>query len=497
MYNKKGAKLGVTVMLLFFVYTLQASTFHFTSGCIEAQKCIVTLRLNKAEQILELEKKLNPTNAAIAYLENTIDFYKVVTSQNPLDYKSAQQFKNSRFETAKQIPQSSPYYLYVQSEMYLQWGFIKVFQQDFLSSMLDFRSAYQLANQNVSKFPNFLPSQKTIGLFKALLGTTPKNYKWVLNIAGLSGNYEQGIQLIEKYLQSDIPEEYIIDKQLCIFYYGLFTLNFDDKKKAWEFVRNNTKDWETNLMSCYLRAFTANKAAQNEEAINVLTNRPKTTEYSSFPMLDLMLGQYKLYRLDADADLPIKSFINQYKGKVLLYDAYHRLSWFYLINGNMEKYLAYRELERKIKKSDSEEEKNTKYVLAKNLPQNITVLKARLLFDGGYYTKAEETIKQHDIDACKTTYQKQEYYYRYGRIFQEMHKYSSAIEMYAQVIKNSSKSSPYSFAPLSYLQVGIIYGKMGFKQLAKSNLEAAKEYSKAEHIQEIEIKVATELEKLD
>lgn len=57
MYNKKGAKLGVTVMLLFFVYTLQASTFHFTSGCIEAQKCIATLRLNKAEQILELEKK--------------------------------------------------------------------------------------------------------------------------------------------------------------------------------------------------------------------------------------------------------------------------------------------------------------------------------------------------------------------------------------------------------------------------------------------------------
>ena len=109
--------------------------------------------------------------------------------------------------------------------------------------MLEFRNAYQLANQNLTKFPEFEPSLKTVGMFKALLGTTPKNYKWVLGVAGLSGNYEKGMATLEQYVKADVPADAILDEQMGVFYYGLFMLNFGDKQKAWEFTQAHTLDW--------------------------------------------------------------------------------------------------------------------------------------------------------------------------------------------------------------------------------------------------------------
>lgn len=496
MSNPKGAKLVCTVLLLFFVRASFASVFFYTPGCVEAQKYIASLRLAKAEQLLTTEAKAHPNNAAIPFLQNYLDFYRIIAEQSFTGYKPIDEAKSYRFDMAKKIPVSSPYHLYMQSEMHLQLGFVKVFHGELVGSMLEFRNAYQLANQNVLKFPDFKPSIKTVGMFKALLGTTPKNYKWILNVAGLSGNFEQGMSMIEKYVKSDIAPDFILDEQLSIFYYGLFALNFDDKAKAWEFVNTHTTDWNTNLMSCYLRAFTASKVAQNDEAIKVLQNRPKTNEYEAFPMLDYLLGQCKLNRMDEDADVPLKKFVSTYKGKTLLPDAYRRLSWFYLLKGDEEKFKTYRELGTRYKKEESEEFKNAVYEEKNGIAHDVIVLKARLLFDGGYYTRAEDVMKQRSVEQCKTNFQKLEYYYRYGRICQEQHKYSKAIELYTQVIKLSPTSTPYSFAPLASLQAGIIYAKSGFVPLAISYLESVKKYSKAEYVQSAEVRAETELEKL-
>lgn len=496
MSNPKGAKLVFTVLLLFFMPATYASVFFYTPGCIEAQKHIASLRLAKAEQILAVEAKANPNNAAIPFLQNSVDFYRIIAEQSFVGYKAEEQAKSYRFDMAKKIPLSSPYHLYAQSEMHLQWAFIKVFHAEYVGAMLEFRNAYQLANQNLTKFPEFKPSLKTVGMFKALLGTTPKNYKWVLGVAGLSGNYEKGMAMLEQYVKADVPADAILDEQMGVFYYGLFMLNFGDKQKAWEFTQAHTLDWNTNLMSCYLRAFTASKVAQNDEAIRVLQNRPKTADYESFPMLDYMLGQYKLNRLDEDADQPLKRFVSFYKGKVLMNDAYRRLSWHYLVHGDEDKFKVYRELSKRYRKEQSEEEKNTQYEMDKHIPHDVIVLKARLLFDGGYYAKAEEVIKQRSIEQCKTTYQKLEYYYRYGRICQEAHRYSKAVELFSAVIKNANTSTTYYFAPNACYQLGVIYAKTGFKQLAESYFKQVPAYKHAEYIESIEVKAETELEKL-
>ena len=68
----KGARLVITLVLLFLCQFVKADTqhhFYFSPVCIEAQKHIAALRLNKAQQMLSAEKKLHPDNVAIPFLE--------------------------------------------------------------------------------------------------------------------------------------------------------------------------------------------------------------------------------------------------------------------------------------------------------------------------------------------------------------------------------------------------------------------------------------------
>lgn len=490
----------VFTLLLFFVMDSGAETqtvFNFTPGCVEAQKHIAALRLNKAALLLAEEKKAHPNNAAIVLLENSLDYYRIVTSQDFSLTKALDRIKDKRLEALKAIPASSPYKLYAQSEIHVQWAFIKFLKEEYVGAMFEFRSAYLLANENRIKYPDFKPGLKTVGMFKALLGTSPHSYKWILSVAGLEGDFDGGMEMISQYLKGDALPEFILDRQSAVFYYTLFTLNFGEKNKAWDFCEEQTRDYQTNQMSCYLRAYVGGKTAHNDEAIQVLQNRPRGNDYETFYLLDYLLGQCKLNRLDEDAEQYLKRFVAFYKGKSLLKDAYRRISWYYLLHNDEEKYKVYRELCKRYGGSGNEEDRNIQQEMASGISHDLLILRARLLFDGGYYQRAEETIKQRNPEQLKTGYQKLEYYYRYARILQEQNKLSKATELYGIVIKSAPFNTPYYFAPNACLQMGYIYQKLGFKQIARSHFLNVSNYKKAEYIQSIEIKAENELARLD
>jgi hypothetical protein len=500
MINFKRA-ITVYTLLLFFVcpFSVSAETnsvFYFSANCIEAQKHIASLRLNKAAQLLAEEKTTHSNNAAVFFLENHVDFYRIVTSQDFTLIKEMERQKSARFNKVSAIPESSPYRLYAQSEMYLQYAFVKVFNEEYVGAMLAFRSAYNLALENQKKFPAFKQHMKTLGMFKALLGTAPKSYRWMLSVAGLKGDFDGGMSMLEQYLKNGSTPEQRLDEQSAVFYYTLLQLNFGDKALALSFCKTHTEDYNTNLLSCYLRAFVTSKSAQTDEAIKVLNGRPRGADYETFVALEYYLGFCKLNRLDDDADIHFKKFTTAFKGKLFMKDAYRRLYWFYLIRNEPEKAAAYKLMSKKYSTGNNEEEKNVQREIEQGLSPDLILLKARLLCDGGYYTQAEEVIKQHQIADLKTDYQKLEYYYRYGRILQELNKWSKATECYGYVIKNSPLNTPYYFAPNACLQMGYIYKKLGFKQIAKSHFANVKKYSNAEYIQNFEVKAEKEMEKL-
>jgi hypothetical protein len=489
----------IMMLFLFLFYGVQAketSVFYYSNACVEAQKHIAALRLNKAAQILSDEKKAQPNNAAVLLLENYIDFYRIVTSLDYSTFKDMEQQKSARLNAFKTIPENSPFHLYAQSELHLQFAFAKAMREEYVGAMFEFRSAYNLANDNLKKFPSFLPSQKTVGMFSALLGTTGKSYKWVLNIAGLRGNFNEGLALLEKYFEKKVGDEFVLDKQFAVFYYALLQLNYGDKQLAWKFCKDHTADYASSLMSCYLRGYTGMRTAQKEEAIEVFAARPKSSEYQKFDALEFYYALCKLYRLDHDADKHFKHFIANTKTKVLVKEAYRWLAWYYLVNNDYDKHVIYAGLMKRHGSRFNEEEKNMLYEIDKKISPDAIVLKARLLYDGGYYQRAEDMIASHPNQNWRSDYQKQEYYYRYARIMEAQHKLSKASEYYQLVIKNSSENTPYHFAPFASFYQGLIYKQLGFTQLAKSYLNNVSKYSKAEYAESIQIRAQNALQQI-
>ena len=97
-------------------------------------------------------------------------------------------------------------------------------------------------------------------------------------------------------------------------------------------------------------------------------------------------------------------------------------------------------------------------------------MRARLFFDGGYYSKALKEIVGRKISDFKHFHDQLEITYRLGRIMQMEGQTDKAVEYYRSTLKNGASSS-YHFAANSSLMLGNIAEK-------KKDFIGASEYYK-------------------
>jgi tetratricopeptide (TPR) repeat protein len=205
----------------------------------------------------------------------------------------------------------------------------------------------------------------------------------------------------------------------------------------------------------YAFATIYSRAGENDKAIKLLTDCPRTADRYPFHYLNYMLGIAKLNRLDADACYPLLNFLGNFKGKNYIRSAYMHLAWYYL---NQNKPLQYSIYLERIKLRGNDQVDNDREALKftnKNIKPDLPLLRARLLSDGGYYARAI-----HELEGYKTSDNKcsLEYTYRLGRIYHNWGKVDEAIPYYKETIQNGDKL-PYYFAANASLQLGIIYEK--------------------------------------
>ncbi|HLP20279.1 MAG TPA: hypothetical protein VK174_08260, partial [Chitinophagales bacterium] len=96
---------------------------------------------------------------------------------------------------------------------------------------------------------------------------------------------------------------------------------------------------------------------------------------------------------------------------------------------------------------------------------NISLLRARLLFDGGYYERAATEMNKISENGFKTVEEQTEYFYRTGRIYDEWNKKDSALALYSKAIEKG-KDLPRYFAANSAFETGKIYEQRGNKEKA-------------------------------
>lgn len=485
----------VLILLVLGTTIVSKANFDFNSNCINAYNAIYDLRLQDATQLIQKEKSQNPQNAIPVLLENYVDFFTLLSSENKADYERLKFRRDSRLAYLTKQDRSSPYYLFAQAEVYLQWGLLKSRFQDYLSSGFDVKKADNLLNENQKKFPSFLPNKKSAGLIDVVLGSIPSNIKGIAGTFGFSGNVNSGIRTLENLMVTLPKTSYRFYTDEVVFFLCYIETDLTPDKSSYRKIIGYTNTMNSqSLLKTYLQGYVASRNANNDSAIAYLLKKPKGASYMDFPKLDYLLGNAKLNRMDSDANVYLINYLKETKGITLVKDAYLKLAYYYFLRGDNSRYQAFLKMVKT--QGDLYDEKDKQALKeANDAAPDINLLKARLQFDGGYYSKALQTLAGKDAGDFKLQRDQIEVDYRLGRIYDELAKDGEAISHYQKAI-NSGKQTSYYYAANAALSIGTIYEGKRDKARAANYYRQAIAMKNHEYENSIETKAKEGLKRL-
>jgi tetratricopeptide (TPR) repeat protein len=446
------------LFLSFFVLVqLKAHAgFVFDANCTNAYNAILSLKLAEAKKLIQKEKQQNPGNGITILLENYVDYFALLASESKDDYERMKDNKSARISALEDNDSNSPYYLFSQAEVYIQWSFLKVKFGDYVSSGWDAKKANGLLKDNAEKYPDFLPNQKSLALVNVIFGSIPASFRGITRFLGMNGDAQAGIKQLEQ-LRVEFPKsKYSFYNNEVVFFLSTINIDVLHNYSAYSRVISYLSTMDSNsLLRSFLEGYISVKAAHNDEAINYLETRPKSSEYVNVPVINYWLGVAKLNRMDNDTPIFFLDFVKDTKGINYLKDAYLKLAYYYLLQNNNEKYNYYVKM-AKTKGYTTDEKDKQALKEANDIRPDVTLLRARFYFDGGYYPKALAELTAKDVTTLKLLRDKTEYYYRLGRIYEKTDKPNDAILNYQRTI-NFGKTTSYYYAANAALSIGLIY----------------------------------------
>ena len=471
--------------------------FEYTDLARQAYDNALSLKFDESRRLITNLKSSDPKNLITYHIENYIDFLTVYIAEDEEVFRNFKKDKQHRINKVKTGDQTSPYYLYIQATIRLQIGLVRLKYGEYLPAFQEISRAHKLLKKNQSLYPNFMPNLKDLGILHAIIGTIPSNYQWGIKFfTGLEGTIQQGKQELNQVLTYSKKHDFLFEDETHILYGLLMLMIENSPERSWKYLESTALVPENNPLHCYVLAHVAMRSGRNDQAIKLLTNRPRGKMFYSFHNLDYMLGLAKTRRLDQDATYYLKRYVDNFKGKFHIKAAYQKLAWLALIEDDLVGYYKYTEACLQHGNALSGEDKIAEKESKDSFKPDPILTKARLLFDGGYYEKAyREICTRKETDFINKRYQL-ELSYRKGRILHGMKKTNEAIKLYRQTIQQGQKE-PYYYACNAALQIGLIYETRKDYALAEQYFEKCLDINPSEYKSSLHQKAKAGLARID
>ena len=494
--SKSVFKFKTLFILHFTLYiihsTLAANPYQITPESIKVYQDITKLKLSPDF------KPLSSSNAFQVYVENYADMVLLLVNDDPNSFKKYADREEKRLDILENFPKDSPYYKFYQAEIRLHWAFVKLKFGKELSGSWEIIRAYRLLEENAKLYPNFLPNYKSLGLLHILIGSTPESYRWVAKLLGLKGDIKKGLSELQTVIEKD--KLYENEANLISILVHSYILKYTEKENT-ELLKLVAQNPD-HLMFHFFGATVSMKDNRSEQALKILNSLPEGKEYLSFPFLEYIKAEIFLQKRQyTTAKILLNSFLSRYKGQNFVKDAYYKLllcDW--LTNDEVvakKRAKTILEVGQTVVESDKAAIKfATKFLNNKISIQQKTLMRARLSFDGGYLEDAQTEIQSVNENTFIDRYDKAEYWYRSGRIFQKVGQLQNAIEAYnkATIL---SKDKGFYFGATSYLQLGFIYQSLRNKPLATQNFKNALAYPSHEYKNSVDNKAKAALSEMN
>jgi hypothetical protein len=365
-------------------------------------------------------------------------------------------------------PESSPFSLFTRSVLHFQRAAINIKFGEKWDAALNFRRSFLQSKEDQKKFPGFTPALMLSGTMQVVAGTIPDGYKWLSSLLGIEGNIGQGMQQLSNFLAADDVWATLYRDEATFYYLYLKFYVENRREDVFRYIQQKNLDTKNNYLYAYLATNLAINDQQAAYAERIIRQRNGSTDYPiNMPVWDQEMGYATSYHLDPEAHVYLERFLQTFKGKFYVKDVLLKLSWFYYLRGDDQKAAGYRA--RILKKGDTEadaDKQALKDARSGKWPDK-TLLKARLLSDGGYYSEALQSLRGMGSANFSTEEDKCELAYRLGRIYDGLGRKDEAIAAYLTTLKTGEHLKEY-FAARAALQLGYIYEERGDRPMAIS-----------------------------
>lgn len=486
------------LLLIFSKEIYSENKFDFNKNCEEAYLNFISFKFKEGERILNIEKKKNPSNAIPYYIENIGDVALIFVSEEKPNFEKLKGNKEIRMNILENSDKNSPYHLLCQAELHLQWAIARIKFEEYATAALELNKAYRLLKENKKKFPKFPLNNKSLGLLHVLIGTIPDSYKWVSSILGIKGTINQGVsELIGFYNLSYADTNYSIYQTEACLYLGMVLINYTTKTEDAEKIFERIKKIKNpNPMLTYIFGSIGLKTGRTDEVIEFYLKHQFGKEYLHFYYLDFQLGQAKMNKLEDDAIIYLEKFIKNFKGINYIKSCNQYISWYYFLKNDkilFQKY--FKDIDGQGGIFVDEDKQALRNYRNNDIP-NEDLLRARLLFDGGYYKKSFSILASIKPQELVKLQSKLEYLYRLARVYQQMGNEQQSISNYLKTLETGD-SQPYYFAEASAIQLGMYWESKGNFANAKLYYEKAIKVTKHEFKNSLDQKAKAGLNRIE
>ncbi|MCZ2222078.1 MAG: tetratricopeptide repeat protein [Chitinophagales bacterium] len=441
--------------------------YEFNTTCQQAYQEIMQLKLNNGQALINKAKQQNPDNLIPIVLENYIDFFVLFFNEDNAEFKIRYPRFEQRIKLLKDGPESSPFYTFCLSAVYLHKSAVNIKFDNKVRAALDFQTAYKYIKQNKKSFPTFTPNQLLYGSLEAVAGTIPKGYQWIAGLFGIKGSITKGINSVRHFVYStNDPWANLMSNEASFIYCYLMFYIENKKDEALKFIKDKKLDVVNNQLFTYMAANLSLNNKQVNEAEFIIENRNKSAEYFSTPVWDFQLGFVHLYRLQTSSAIKyFENYLRNFRGNFYVKDIYQKISWCYYLQGNIAKANEARKncINKGATVTDADQQALREAKRAKW--DNPILLKARILNDGGFNKEAINILQGKSSSSFSDVGEQLEFNYRVGRINDDLNNYDDAIAFYLKAINIGENRTEY-YAARAALQIGMIYEKRGNKKQA-------------------------------
>jgi tetratricopeptide (TPR) repeat protein len=489
--SKGKAGIIACLFLLIGIASFAGQTDNIWKFDPELQKIhelVLNLETDQAYKALE---KIKTNEFHKMYVLSFCETLDILISEDEVRFQKIEaNFKERLKYLSSRAPSAET--LFLQAELNLQRGFNFLNLGQEFNAVWAIRSAYNLTQECLRKFPDFVPIRKTSGVIEVMVGSVPDKYHFFMSLLGMKGSVITGQAQLEQLKSSESS----LSIEANLLYYTIKGLINQQIEEALRGFNTILKDSPQNRLALFLAINMMMKNSQSEDALKLIHTLDATPGGLPMFYIDYIRGEIHLQKGDyTQAVAAYQRFISSYKSQNFKKDSYYKISLAFHLQGKADLAKANFEKAKVTGRSVVEPDHHADAQLKEEALPNLKILKVRLYTDGGYYKEAKDVFNTIIPADLKTKKEEVEYFYRRARLAHKTHEFPAAKIFYQQTIDMSGENQWY-FAPNAALQLGYLAQASREYSLARKYFQMALAYKKHEYKNSIDGKAKSALEQL-